>query len=740
MSTVPNTDQPNTDQPNTDQPATPKASTIVNLSRENRRFEPSLAFSAQANLSSGDGTDPWALGAADPIAFWEQQAQRLSWHQPWHTTHNWEPAVPMLDGIGLPILDADGEPELTIPHAEWFAGGTLNVAVNCVDRHVEARLGDRVAIHFEGEPGDRETITYAELQARVNKAANALTALGIVKGDRVVVYLPVIPETIVITLAIARLGAIHSLVFGGFSAEALKFRVEDTGAKLLVTSDGQFRRGKAVAVKVNADEAVSGDNQIEHVLVVRRTGELTPNQPWNQGRDLWWHEVVDTASEVHEAEFFDAETPLFIIYTSGTTGKPKGVVHTSGGYLTQAAWSQWAVFDAKPETDVYWCTADLAWVTAHTYVLYGPFSNAMTSVIYEGTPNTPTTGRHFEIIERYGVTTYYTAPTLIRTFMTWFPGGLPDTWDLSSIRLLGTVGESINPEVWVWFRNNVGAGHAPVVDTWWQSETGSAIVAPLPGITTLKPGSATRAVPGVSVKIVDEQGEEVPWGSGGYIVIEGTWPSMARTVWGDPKRYRDSYWKRYAAQGYFFAGDGAKYDDEGYIWLLGRVDDVINVSGHRLSTIEIESALVSHTEVGEAGVVGVSDPTTGEAIAAFVVPSRTLSEAERADPDTWLRLSDELAGILRSHVTTAIGAIAKPRDIHFVPDVPKTRSGKIMRRLLVDLSEGRTLGDVTSLQDDTVPGTIQQILEAREARAAGDTRAAEDAREAELRTGDTMER
>lgn len=667
-------------------------STIANLGKENRVFSPSGAFVAQANLQG----EEWLEPQPDPIAFWEEQAQRLTWNTPWHTSHSWTPA-----------LSKSGE--LTVPRAEWFAGGELNVAVNCVDRHVEAGLGDRVAVHFEGEPGDRESITYAELQTRVNKAANALTDLGIGKGDRVVVYLPVIPETIVVTLAIARIGAIHSLVFGGFSAEALKFRVEDTGAKLLVTSDGQFRRGVAVPVKENADAAVAGKNNIEHVLVVRRTGDITPDIPWTAGRDVWWHEAVDAASDVHVPEFFDAETELFIIYTSGTTGKPKGVVHTAGGFLTQAAWSHWALFDAKPETDVYWCTADLAWVTAHTYVLYGPFANAMTSVIYEGTPNTPHTARHFEIIERYGVTTYYTAPTLIRTLMTWFPQGVPSTWDLSSIRLLGTVGESINPEAWVWFSEQIGKSQAPIVDTWWQSESGSAVVAPLPGITPLKPGSATHAVPGMTVRIVDEEGIEVPWGSGGYIVIDGTWPSMARTVWGDPQRYLDSYWAKYAQQGYFFAGDGAKYDDEGYIWLLGRVDDVINVSGHRLSTIEIESALVSHPLVGEAGVVGVSDETTGQAVAAFVVPSLTLSDAERANSQTWVRLTHELEDELRAHVAHEIGAIAKPKRIIAVPDVPKTRSGKIMRRLLVDICEGRPLGDATSLQDESVPTYIAEI-------------------------------
>ncbi|MGV8883931.1 MAG: acetate--CoA ligase [Rhodoglobus sp.] len=651
--------------------------TIETLSQEARLFAPSESFAAQANVPDSVRAE----AAADPVAFWEKQAARLDWAEPWHTAHTWQPA-----------REIDGE--LSIPKAEWFAGGTLNVAVNCVDRHVDAGLGDRVAFHFEGEPGDRETVTYADLQRRVAQAANALTDLGIGKGDRVVVYLPVIPETVVVTLAIARIGAIHSLVFGGFSAEALRFRIEDTGAKLLVTSDGQFRRGKAVAVKGQADDAVAGNDSVEHVLVIRRTGES--DLPWTEGRDVWWHDVVETASDIHEPEFFDAETPLFIIYTSGTTGKPKGVVHTSGGYLTQASWSHWAIFDAKPD-DVYWCTADLAWVTAHTYVLYGPFSNAATSVIYEGTPNSPHTGRHFEIIERYGVTTYYTAPTLIRTLMTWYPDGVPADWDLSSIRLLGTVGESINPEAWVWFHSNIGGGRAPVVDTWWQSETGSAIVAPLPGSSILKPGSATRALPGLTVRVVDEAGEDVSAGSGGYIVIDGTWPAMSRTVWGNPERYRDSYWAKYAQRGYFFAGDGARVDVDGDIWLLGRIDDVINVSGHRLSTIEIESALVSHPAVGEAGVVGVSDATTGQAIAAFVIPSDASA-------------IEGLEAELRAHVAKEIGPIAKPRDIVIVPDLPKTRSGKIMRRLLGDLVDGRPLGDTTSLQDESVPATIAQIL------------------------------
>ncbi|PPI19976.1 MULTISPECIES: acetate--CoA ligase [unclassified Rathayibacter] len=668
--------------------------TIANLLDEHRRFPPPADFAAQANA----GAEEYSRAAADPVAFWEEAARRLEWAEPWHTAHSWEPAAPLPDG------------SLSVPRTTWFEGGRLNVAVNCVDRHVDAGRGGKTALHFEGERGDRRSITYAELQREVSRAANALTALGIGKGDRVVVYLPVIPETIVITLAIARIGAIHSLVFGGFSAEAVRFRVEDTGAKLLVTTDGQFRRGAAVPVKAGADRAVEGVASIEHVLVVRRTGET--DVPWTPGRDVWWHELVDAQSDVHEAEAFDSETPLFIIYTSGTTGKPKGLVHTSGGYLTQASWTHWAVFDAKPD-DVHWCTADLAWVTAHTYEIYGPLSNGLTQVIYEGTPSTPHTARHFEIIERYGVTVYYTAPTLIRTLMTWFPDGVPAQYDLSSLRLLGTVGESINPEAWVWFHEAIGGGRCPIVDTWWQSETGAAVMCPLPGVSTLKPGSSLGALPGLGVLVVDEHGERVPNGSGGYLVVDRTGPALARTVWGDPERYRDSYWARYASQGWFFSGDGAKYDADGDVWVLGRVDDVINVSGHRLSTIEIESALVAHPAVGEAGVVGVADATTGQAIAAFVIPSDEAVDRAEEDPAYWTALGTTLSAVLRDHVAVAIGPIAKPRDVVVVPDLPKTRSGKIMRRLLGDIRDGRPLGDVTSLQDDTVPARIARIVAER---------------------------
>ncbi|CAL4859765.1 acetate--CoA ligase [Microbacterium sp. MM2322] len=658
---------------------------------ETRTYPAPAAFAAQANVTEV----AYAEGSADPIAFWEAAARRLEWITPWHTALDWRPPVRAVEG------------ELSVPAARWFDGGTLNVAVNCVDRHVAAGRGEKIALHFEGEPGDRDSVTYADLQRRVSQAANALIGLGIQPGDRVVVYLPVLVETVVIALACARVGAVHSLVFGGFSAEAVRFRLEDTGAKLLVTSDGQFRRGGAVEVKSAADAAASGLPDLEHVLVVRRTGA---DVAWTHGRDVWWHDVVDTASPVHDAPAFDAEHPLFIIYTSGTTGKPKGLVHTSGGYLTHASWAHWAHFDAKPD-DVHWCTADLAWVTAHTYEIYGPLSNGLTQVIYEGTPDAPHRERHLEIIERYGVTVYYTAPTLIRTFMTWFGDALPAGHDLSSIRLLGTVGEAINPAAWVWFRRNFGRDEVPVVDTWWQSETGAAMIAPLPGVTTLKPGSATVPLPGIDAAVVDSDGREVEPGRSGTLVVRRPWPGMARTVWGHPERYRDSYWAAYAGHGehggYYVAGDGATRDADGHIWILGRLDDVVNVSGHRLSTIEIESALVAHDSVGEAGTTAVVDAITGHAVAAFVVPSGA------GDPDP---------ADLRSHVAREIGPVAKPRHVIVVPDLPKTRSGKILRRLLAELWEaeqdrraGREpapLGDTTSLQNPDAVARIAAALAA----------------------------
>ena len=666
---------------------------------ESRTYPAPAAVTAQANVDASI----YATASADPVAFWEDAARRLDWAEPWHTAHEWEPPVP----------DADTG-ELSVPAARWFVGGRLNVAENCVDRHVRAGNGTKVALHFEGEPGDRESVTYEDLQRRVSQAANALTDLGIGPGDRVVVYLPVLVETVVIALACARLGAVHSLVFGGFSAEAVRFRLEDTRAKLLVTSDGQFRRGKAVEVKSQADEAARDLEHLEHVLVVRRTGL---DIAWTPDRDVWWHESVDTASEHHEARSFDAEHPLFIIYTSGTTGKPKGLVHSSGGYLTHTSWSHWAHFDAKAD-DVHWCTADLAWVTAHTYEIYGPLSNGLTQVIYEGTPGEPTRERHLEIIERYGVTVYYTAPTLIRTFMSWFGDELPTGHDLSSLRLLGTVGEAINPEAWVWFHRTFGRGELPIIDTWWQSETGASMLVPLPGVTTLKPGSATVALPGIDMAVVDAEGNEQPAGVAGTLVARRPWPGMARTVWGDPARYRDSYWKDYAGRGehggYYVAGDSATVDADGCFWILGRLDDVVNVSGHRLSTIEIESALVADPTVAEAGAAGVHDPLTGQAVAVFLMPSGGDSEV----PSGGGAELDHAA--LRARVAREIGPIAKPRHVIEVPDLPKTRSGKIMRRLLAELvhaerdrragREPTPLGDTTSLQNPEAVAAVAAAL------------------------------
>ncbi len=623
------------------------------------RIPPPPALAATANVGPGE----WERAAADVEGFWAEQAARLRWDTPWQRVH---------DGSDAPFH-------------RWFTGGTLNVAVNCVDRHVEGGLGEKAAVLWEGEPGDARRVTYAELQRLVAQAAHALTELGIGRGDRVVVYLPVLVETLVVMLACARVGAVHSLVFGGFSAEALRLRVTDAGAKLLVTSDGQFRRGKAVPVKANADTAVAGVDHVEHVLVVRRTGD---DVAWTPGRDVWWHELVDRQPTEHAAASFDAETPLFLIYTSGTTGKPKGLVHTMGGYLTQASWTSWACFDHQPD-DVYWCTAGLAWVTAHTYECYGPLSNGVTQVLYEGTPDTPSRGRHLEIIAKHGVTVYYTAPTLVRTMMTWGEEVLR-AHDLTSLRLLGTVGEAINPEAWRWFHREIGGGRCPIVDTWWQSETGAAMIAPLPGATTLKPGSATRALPGISVRVVRPDGTTCNPDESGLLVVDQPWPGMARTVWGDPDRFARSYFADFAAQGWFTAGDGARVDPDGDVWLQGRVDDVMNVSGHRLSSIELESALVSHPRVAEAGVVGAPDDTTGQAIVAFVVT--------RADPaaDTD---NTSLEAELRAHVGHELGPVARPSRVIIVDELPKTRSGKIVRRLLLDITAGREPGDTTSLVD-----------------------------------------
>ncbi|GAB3007825.1 acetate--CoA ligase [Mycobacterium bourgelatii] len=637
-------------------------------------YPPPEEFANQANARE----ELYREAEEDRLAFWAKQAERLSWATPFTEVLDWSDA----------------------PFAKWFVGGKLNVAYNCVDRHVEAGNGDRVAIYWEGEPeGHRHALTYADLQREVCKAANALTDLGLVAGDRVAIYLPFLPETVIAMLACARLGLMHSVVFCGFTAHALQTRIADAGAKLLITSDGQYRRGKPAPLKEAADEAVAvEDSPIEHVLVVRRTGL---DVPWTDGRDLWWHDVVGSASPEHTPEAFDSEQPLFLLYTSGTTGKPKGIVHTSGGYLTQCAYTHHALFDVKPESDVFWCTADIGWVTGHTYGVYGPLSNGVTEVIYEGTPNTPDEHRHFQIIERYGVTIYYTAPTLIRTFMKW-GREIPDAHDLSSIRLLGSVGEIINPEAWRWYREVIGAGRVPVIDTWWQTETGAAMISPLPGVSAAKPGSAMAAVPGISAKIVDDHGDPLPPDKEGeehvtgYLVLDEPWPAMLRGIWGDPERYRKTYWSRYAEQGYYFAGDGARYDPDGAIWVLGRIDDVMNVSGHRISTAEVESALVGHSGVAEAAVVGVTDETTGQNICAFVV---VRSDYE---PD------DKTVDELRTHVAKEISPIAKPREVHIVPELPKTRSGKIMRRLLRDIAENRELGDTSTLLDPNVFDAIRE--------------------------------
>jgi len=645
--------------------------TLSNLSTESRTFPPSDEFVAQAKATA----DWYDRAAEDREGFWAEQADRLHWHRRWDQVLDWQP-----------------------PFAKWFVGGKLNVAYNCADRHVAGGHGEQVAFYWEGEPGDSRTITYAELQREVCKAANALTELGVGAGDRVAIQLPMIPEAVFSMLACARLGAMHSVVFGGFSAGALKARIEDAQCKLLITSDGQFRRGKPASMKENTDEAVAETPTIEHVLVVRRT---ETDVPWTEGRDLWWHDVVDKQPDQHEAEAFDAEHPLFILYTSGTTGKPKGILHTSGGYLTHCAYTHDAVFDHKPGDSVYWCTADIGWVTGHSYIVYGPLANRATSVIYEGTPNTPHEGRHWEIVQKYGVTIYYTAPTLIRTFMKWGKE-IPEKFDLSSLRVLGTVGEPINPEAWMWYRENIGHDACPIVDTWWQTETGAIMISPLPGVTATKPGSAMRHLPGIAAAIVDESGTPVGHGAGGYLVLTEPWPGMLRGIWGDEERYRDTYWSRFAEQGYYFAGDGAKYDDDGGVWLLGRVDDVMNVSGHRISTTEVESALVSHPTVAEAAVVGASDETTGQGIVAFVILRGNVAQDEAKGTDA--------IKTLRDHVTKEIGPIARPRQIMIVEELPKTRSGKIMRRLLRDVAENREVGDVTTLADSTVMDLISSGL------------------------------
>jgi acetyl-CoA synthetase len=639
---------------------------IDNLANEQRVFEPPAELAASANVKG----DEYDRAAADRLAFWGVQAGRLTWDTPFTDVLDWT----------------------NPPFAKWFVGGKLNVAYNCVDRHVENGLGDKVAIHFVGEPGDTRDITYAQLKDEVCKAANAMQELGIETGDRVAIYLPMIPEAVIAMLACARLGAPHTVVFGGFSSDALASRVEDCEAKLVVTSDGGYRRGSPSALKPAVDEAIAklGDaSPVENVLVVRRTGQEVA---FDQDIDVWWHELVDASSTEHEPEAFDAEHPLYVMYTSGTTGKPKGILHTSGGYLTQCAYTFHAVFDHKPDTDVFWCTADVGWVTGHSYIVYGPTANAATQVLYEGTPDSPHKGRWWEIIQEKKVTLFYTAPTAIRTFMKW-GDDIPAKFDLSTLRILGSVGESINPEAYIWYRKNIGGDRTPIVDTWWQTETGAHMLSPLPGVTVAKPGSAMGPLPGIAAEVVDDAGKPVGNGEGGYLVLTEPWPAMLRTIWGDDQRFKDTYWARFPNM--YFAGDGAKKDADGAIWLLGRVDDVMNISGHRLSTTEIESALVSHPTVAEAAVVGATDDTTGQAVVAFVILRESAAES-----------TEEHITTLRNHVAKEIGPIAKPRQIMVVQELPKTRSGKIMRRLLRDVAENREVGDATTLADSSVMDLI----------------------------------
>ena len=641
---------------------------ISNLAQETRHFDPPAEFAANANATAQEYDE----AEADQLGFWAKQAERLDWGTPFTDVLDWT----------------------NPPFAKWFVGGKLNAAYNCVDRHVEAGNGDRVAFHWVGEPADDErTITYAGLKDEVSRAANALQELGVKTGDRVAIYLPMIPEAVISMLACARIGAPHTVVFGGFSADALASRILDCDARIVITSDGGYRRGAPSALKPAVDEAVARCPDVRNVVVVQRTGQ---DVEWTEGRDLWWHDVVGKQSTEHRFENFDSEHPLYVMYTSGTTGSPKGILHTTGGYLVGCAYTHWSVFDVKANTDIFWCTADIGWVTGHSYMVYGPLANGVTQVMYEGTPDSPHKGRWWEIIQDKKVTQFYTAPTAIRTFMKW-GDEIPAEFDLSSLRLLGSVGEPINPEAYMWYREHIGGNNCPVVDTWWQTETGMIMISPLPGVTSGKPGSAMKALPGVSADVVDDSGKSVPNGSGGYLVLTKPWPAMLRTIWGDDQRFRETYWSRF--EGLYFAGDGAKLDEDGDIWLLGRVDDVMNVAGHRLSTTEIESALVSHPKVAEAAVVGANDDMTGQAVVAFVILRESAGDG---GPD--------VVAELRAHVAKEIGAIAKPRSIMVVAELPKTRSGKIMRRLLRDIAENREVGDVTTLADDSVMQQIQGRL------------------------------
>ena len=645
---------------------------------ENRSFPPSAAFQRGA-LTADQSL--YEEADADYEAFWARQARELlTWSQDFHTTLEWD-----------------------LPYAKWFLGGELNITYNCLDRHIENGNGEKVAFHWEGEPGDTKSITYKELLDEVSKFANVLKGLGLQKSDRVAIYMPMILELPIAMLACARIGVAHSVIFGGFSPDAIIDRCEDADAKLIITADAGYRRGEPSPLKVNVDAALeSGADTVKNVVVVNRCDSPVTMV---QGRDHWWHELMQEASANCPAPPMDSEQLLYLLYTSGTTAKPKGIMHTTGGYLTQVAFTHKYVFDIHPESDVYWCAADIGWVTGHSYIVYGPLANGCTSVMYEGTPDTPrqelrgsgdrstwSKDRLWDIIDRYGVTQLYTAPTAIRTFMKWGSEEVRKH-DLSSLRVLGTVGEPINPEAWMWYHENIGGSQTPIVDTWWQTETGGNMITPLPGVTTTKPGSACFAIPGVYVEVVDDDGNKVTQG-GGYLTITHPWPSMLRGIWGDPQRYLDTYWSTY--EGRYFAGDGAKVDDDGYLWLLGRVDDVMNVSGHRISTAEVESALVDHPSVAEAAVVGATDETTGQAIIGYVIL--------RGGFDS----TDELRQEIRAHVATKLGPIARPRAVFLVPDLPKTRSGKIMRRLLRDVAEGRDLGDTTTLADSSVVSAIQE--------------------------------
>jgi len=634
------------------------------MTTEQPHFPPPTDFAAKAVGTQ----DLYDRAAADRLEFWADQAERLRWTRKWDQVLDWSEA----------------------PFARWFVGGELNVADNCLDRHVEAGNGDRVAYHWEGEPGDTRTITYAELLDDVKRCANALKELGVEKGDRVAIYLPMVPELPVTMLACSRIGAAHSVVFAGFSANSLRDRIIDATCSVLVTADGGYRRGEIVELKKVADEAVKETPSIKHVVMVTRTDH---GVPFDDDRDVHWDELMERQSTDCPAEPVDAEQLLYLLYTSGTTGQPKGIMHTTGGYLVNAAATHAYVFDLRPETDVYWCAADIGWVTGHTYIVYGPLANGCTSLLYEGTPDTPHNGRFWELVEKYKVTQLYTAPTAIRAFMKWGKG-VPDRHDLSSLRVLGTVGEPINPEAWLWYRKHIGPVDAPIVDTWWQTETGGHMMSPLPGVTTTVPGSANGPLPGISVQLLDQDGEVIEGEGEGFLVLDKPWPSMLRGIWGDKQRYIDTYWSKFPDK--YFAGDGAKRDADGNIWVLGRVDDVMNISGHRLSTAEIESSLVAHDAVAEAAVVGRSDEMTGQAIAAFVALIEGYDESE------------ELREALRTHVGDDISPIAKPKEVHFVPDLPKTRSGKIMRRLLRDVAEGRELGDTTTLANEDA---VKKIVE-----------------------------